>query len=159
MPAVFTLLPLVILVLAVIGQFSVWIDPDRGAIRWHRRIIRRVEVALSESTDVALVNSGGTVMLRVRAGKRGGHAPMLVLNEYTKASQAPELLRTLADALERHARPKVIGSVPAELRAQATFMAAGGLAESSPLAARSRNGVRRAAGAAGDAGGATDLLP
>ena len=154
--AVVTVLPAFALFSAALCWRSTWLDPASGTVtRVHCRVWRR-EVALRPGTAVSLVpNGGGSLLLAVKPqhGRRL-FLPIVARTDYVDQSQSPELLRVLADTVERHhaggARP-----VAEALRRQAEHLEAGGTVAGSPLAGLITTGVLTAAkaGGAGAVGG------
>jgi hypothetical protein len=148
------LAPLVAAALVSGGQ---WIEPATGRITTTRIRVLKRSVDLAEARTVTLVNNrGGGLHLTVKP--RSGRAmlvPVLLLSDYVKRSQSPDLLRLLADQVEQ--RCLGAGKVPDQLRRQAEHLAKGGSAEDSPFASLVSHGVMTAAKGGGAAGG-TSLL-
>lgn len=92
---------------------SLWIDPGRGEIvrmRWNlipRRVAIRpgTEIKLAPTGAAALGLTGaGNLLLAIRpeGDRTRVYVPVLAMNQYVERSMAPELLRLLADLMERH---------------------------------------------------------
>jgi hypothetical protein len=110
----------VVVLLAVVALVSggQWIDTGSGRITSTRLRVLRRSVDLADARTVALVeNRGGGLNLTVKP--RSGRAmlvPVLLLSDYVKRSQSPEVLRLLADQVEQ--RCSGAGKVPDQLRRQ-----------------------------------------
>lgn len=129
--------PLLALYFVAITWTSTWLDPADGAILLvrYRRFRRRVP--LGPGTQVDLVsNRGGGILLRISppGRRRRAYVSLLLLTMYVERSQDPDLLRLLADTLERHGTDGG-PAVAQQLRAQAEHIDAGGHPRTSPLAA------------------------
>lgn len=133
--ALYTLVPVLAVATVVVVHSRVWVDPEQGVVRWHRRWVRRRHVVLADATEIALVGTGRGVRLRVRDERHGGDVPLLAMTSHVQRSQSPEVLQMVADALERHAGPEHRGRVAQDLRAQAEHLAGGGDLAGSPLTA------------------------
>jgi hypothetical protein len=153
---VVTVLPASALLVVVLVWRTTWVDPEAGTVaRVQCRVWRR-ELRLQPGTTVALVpNGGGSLLLAIRPQQgRRLFVSVVARTDYVEQSQPPELLRLLADTVERHhaggARP-----VAEALRLQADHLAAGGTVAGSPLARLITTGVLTAAkaGGAGAVGG------
>lgn len=149
-------LPVVLVaVLAVTGSRQ-WLDPGARTIAWQRFWVLRATVATSEVTGVGLVsNHAGGVLLSLRAGHRRRHLPVLLLSQYVRASQSPEICLAMAELVESTPDP---GTVPDQLRAQARSIEAGAPPERSFLANRAGDRWARIAGGGGAVGGGSSLL-
>jgi len=157
--AAYTLVPLVVLAVAVVASQRAWVDPMAGTVTRTRWLVPRRTVDLSRATRVTLTGSGPQALLDVRSGPRGVYLQLLLLSDYAELSQEPAFLTTIAETLERHAPPKVRGAVPGEIRAQAAHLAAGGTPTTSPLARLTNNAIVRAVGGIGAGGGGLGRLP
>lgn len=154
---VVTLIPALVLFFVVLLWQSTWFDPVAGTVTKVRCRLWRRTVQLEPATSVALVPSGGGTLLlalRPRGARRRVFILVLALTDYVEKSQAPGLLRSLADGLEQH-RAGGAGGVVVALRAQAEHLEAGGDARTSPLAPLLTHGAMNAAkaGGAGAVGG------
>lgn len=153
---VVTVLPAFLLFFALWSWFSTWLDPAAGTLARVRCRRWRTTVRIEPSTSVSLVSDGGgALLLRARPAQgRGLHVPVVARTDYVEKSQAPSVLRQLADTVEQHraggARP-----VAEALRRQADHLEGGGTVASSPLAGLITTGVLTAAkvGGAGAVGG------
>jgi hypothetical protein len=131
---------------------ATWVEPATGAVVREILRCRRRRVALRSATSVALVdNRAGSLLLAVTDG-RTVYLPVLALTDYVQRSQSPEILRLLAELIDRDA--PATSRVAPQLRGQADFVASGGSPERSPLAGLVTHDVLRAA----KAGGAGGLL-
>ena len=148
---VVTAYPALTLFFVVLLWQSTWVDPVAGRVLRVRCRIWRREVPLAPGTEVALVpNGAGAVLLRARPrGARGLVLPVVTRTDYVERSQPPDLLRVLADAVERH-HADGAGSVARVLRRQADHLAAGGTVAGSPLGLLVTSGARTAAGTGGE---------
>lgn len=133
------------------------LDVAQGTVTRRRWLARTRVVRLAEARVALVDNRGGGLNLTVVGPGGTVLAPVLLLSPYVQRSQSPEVLRTMAEAVARHARDA--GDVPDALRTQAAHLEQGGEATTSPLAARVSHGASRAAGAGGAASGSslTDL--
>ncbi|WP_454049477.1 hypothetical protein [Cellulomonas sp. Marseille-Q8402] len=130
-------LPLLALFMLVVTWRSTWVDPVAGTVTWVRWRCYRRSASLGPETSVDLVMTGvGTLLVRVRypGSRRRLYVLVLSLTQYVERSREPELLRLLADTLERCGTGGGEVLVPV-LRAQAEHVEAGGDVRSSPLAA------------------------
>ncbi|QGQ20584.1 hypothetical protein GC089_17060 [Cellulomonas sp. JZ18] len=146
-------LPLMGLWVTFLVRRSVTFDPGTGVVTRTVVGVSR-ELRLVPGTEVALVpNGAGALLLALRppGARRRTYLLILSMTDYVEASQPPELLRGLADTLERFCGPAT-RAVVRQLREQADHVAGGGTARTSPLAALLTYGVLRAA-KAGGAGG------
>lgn len=144
------------LVGGVLLSSRVRLDDQAGTITRTRWLSRRRRVELAGATDVRLVdNRGGGLNLTVRSPQGTVLVPVLVLSAYVEASQPPDLLRRLADLMERDV-PRA-RDVATALRAQATHLERGGDAATSPMAALTTRGAASAAAGGGAAGGGGTL--
>ncbi|WP_024286245.1 hypothetical protein [Cellulomonas sp. KRMCY2] len=157
--AAYTLVPAVLLAIAVLASQRAWIDPVAGTVARARWLTARRTVALSAATTVRLVGSGPQALLDVRSASRGVYLKLLVVSDYVEASQEPAFLTLVAEVLERHVPAKVRGAVPGELRAQAKHLAGGGTPKTSPLARLTSNAMTRGVGGIGAGGGGLSQLP
>lgn len=157
---VVTVLPGLALFFLVLAWQSTWLDPEAGVVvrvrcRWWRR-----SVPLGPTTSVSLAPNGGgglLLALRPRGARRRTFVTLLALTDHVERSQAPELLRLLADTLEHHRTGGARGVVAA-LRTQAEHLEQGGDARTSPLAASVTYGAVNAAKAGGAAAVGSNLL-
>lgn len=129
----------VIVLLACWMPFSLWLDTETGAvlaIRGRGRIVYRIP--LRDGTTVTAVpdHLGGRVLLGLRPhGSRfRDFIQVLAMTIYVENSMSPDLLRLLADTLDRH-HTHGADEVGPLLRAQAAHLDAGGGPGDSPLAA------------------------
>jgi hypothetical protein len=117
---------------------SNWVDPLAGSLVEVRcgRLVRRYP--LGAGTSVVLVPNfiAGAVLLGARppGWRRRVHVMLLVKSIYVENSMSPDLLRLLADTLDRHGTQGA-DEVGPLLRAQADHLDAGGGPADSPLAA------------------------
>lgn len=154
---VVVLLVVIVLIALALSRTALWIDPETGTLTRtrHGRATRRVQIQPSASTTL-VPNGGGGLLLAIRpaGGRRRFFVPVLALTEHVERSQSPQVLRLLADTLERH-RGGGSRVVVLALRGQAEHVEAGGSARTSPLAAQVTYGAAAAgrAGAAGAVGG------
>lgn len=127
---------LALFVIAVIWR-SIWLEPAEGVLLMVRWRVYHRRVPLGPGTQVALLsNRAGELLLGAQPPgvRRRLHVPILALTVYVERSQDPDLLRLLADTLQRHGTgggPVVVR----QLRAQAEYIEAGGDPRTSPLAA------------------------
>lgn len=156
---------LVVAAVLLVGTLSLLIgrdesiDPAAGTVIWRRLVVRRVTWALSDVEVVVLVAAGPAVHLGLRtSGRHRRFLPVLLMSDYVRACQPPEVLRAVADAIEEHVSAPGSAAVVADLRAQAKHLRTGGSVADSPLAGKVRNGLIRTAGALGAAGGGGSLL-
>jgi hypothetical protein len=131
-----------------------WLDPASGTVVQESLWCRQRRFALRSASSLRLVDNRAGVLLLAITDGRTAHLPVLALTDYVRRSQPPPLLRMLAEQIDTWA-PQGARRIAAQLRTQADFIAAGGAAERSPLAALVTHGVVRAA-KAGGAGGLLD---
>ncbi|VTR77564.1 hypothetical protein [Cellulomonas hominis] len=150
-PAVLVTVPVLALLTAGLLWRSTWLEPAGGALVVLRLGRFRRRVPLGPTTSVALVpNGAGGLLLgaRPQGSRRRLFVSVLSLTDYVEASLPPELLRSLADTLERH-RAGGAPAVARALRAQAEHLEAGGDLRGSPLAPLLTYGAVNAAKAGG----------
>ena len=120
---------------------SSWLDTRNGTLvtvhgRW---LTERTQ--LGNGTTVTLVpDQIGRVLLAMRSpgSRRRRFMVLLAMTLYVENSTSPDVLRTLADTLERHGAVGTADVVPV-LLAQAAHLDAGGGPGTSPLAALLRD--------------------
>lgn len=148
----------VVVILAGVAAFSgrQWLDPGEGTVTREWLWCRRRTIALIEARSVRLVNNrGGGLNLTIRPSHgRTMLVPVLLLSDHVQRSQSPEILRLLADQVQRS---RSGGKVPDQLRRQAVHLEKGGTAQDSPLSGLVTHGVMTAAKAGGAAGGSSLL--
>jgi hypothetical protein len=112
----------------------IWLDPDRGLLVWETARVWRRSVSLADAPELRIRRSAGQALLQVRGkGRRtSSHLALVAVDMGGDRSQPPEVLRALADQIERWA-PQRAGVVK-QLRAQADHRAAGGEVRESPVA-------------------------
>lgn len=111
-----------------------WLEPDRGLLVRESAGVWRRSAALADAPELRIRTSGGQALLQVRGqGRRtSSYAALVAVDMGGDRSQPPEVLRTLADQIERWAPHR--GTVVTLLRAQADHVAAGGSVRESPIA-------------------------
>lgn len=122
--------------LVVLGRRT-WVDPAHGTIVRETLFVRSGAIAWADAAKVALTdNRAGQLLLEVRgAGRRTPVlVPLVAVDVGGDRAQGPDLLRLLANQVERWAPQHA--TVVARLRAQADHLAGGGDVRSSPLAQR-----------------------
>ena len=127
---------LVVLLGALIARRT-WLDPQRGQVVREVLLVWRRPVAWADAERVRLTNNrGGQLLLEVRGADRRTsiYLPLVAVDLGGDRSQAPELLRLLADQVETWAPTR--SAVVSALRAQADHLAGGGSVRESPLARR-----------------------
>lgn len=129
------------------------LDAAEGTVTRRRWLARTRVVRLAEARVGLVDNRGGGLNLTVVGPGGAVLVPVLLLSPYVQRSQSPEVLRTMAEALARHAHDT--GDVPKALQTQAVHLEQGGEATTSPLAARVSHGASRAAGAGSAASGSS----
>lgn len=128
--------PLFALYVIALSWRSTWLEPAEGVLLMVRWRVYHRRVPLGPGTQVALVpNRAGELLLGARPPgvRRRLYVPILALTVYVERSQDPDVLRLLADTLQRHGTgggPTVVR----QLRTQAEYIEAGGHPRMSPLA-------------------------
>ena len=112
----------------------IWLDPEHGRLVWEAAGVWRRSVALADASELQIRRSAGQALLQVRGkGRRtSSHLALVAVDMGGDRSQPPEVLRALADQIERWAPER--GAVVRMLRAQADHVAAGGAVRESPVA-------------------------
>lgn len=124
------LLPVLIWAGRAIGRRPLRLDTATGTLtvpHWWAGW-RRVPLA----GGVALLDDGRQCLVLQIGDDTRARVPILRLTGPVRRTQRPELLRALADQLDRHA--PAAGPVTDRLRAQAAYLAGGGRPLDSPLA-------------------------
>jgi len=127
---------LVVLLVVLVARRT-WLDPQRGQVVREVLFVWRRPVAWADAERVRLSsNRGGQLLLEVRGADRRTsiYLPLVAVDLGGDRSQAPELLRLLADQVETWAPTR--SAVVSALRAQADHLAGGGSVRESPLARR-----------------------
>ena len=135
--------------ITVLGVASsrAWIEPATGTVVRENFWRLRRRAPLRSAKSISLVNNrAGGLHLGIKH-RRTTYVPVLLLTDYVERSQSPEMLRVLADQIDTHAPSAAPTAVL--LRRQADFIAAGGAAPDSPLAAMTTRGALNAAKAGG----------
>lgn len=112
-----------------------WLDPARGELVRQSFGIWRQSVAWAEAEEVRVrANRGGQALLQVRgaSARTSFYLPLVAVDLGGDRSQTPEVLRAVADEIERWAPGR--GAVVRTLRAQADHLAEGGTVRESPVA-------------------------
>lgn len=111
-----------------------WVDPVAGTVGYTLLGFWRLQVTLSPELPVAMVDSGtGCLQLSLARFPRRIFVPLLALTVYDQSTQRPEILRLLAEQLDRRVPDK--RELIERLRRQADHVASGGRLDASPLAA------------------------
>jgi hypothetical protein len=129
----------VTVLLACWMPFSLWLDTETGAVladRGRGRIVYRMPLGNEATVTTVPDHMSGRVLLGLRPhGSRfRDFIPVLAMTIYVENSMSPDLLRLLADTLDRHGTHGA-DEVGPLLRAQADHLDAGGGPADSPLAA------------------------
>lgn len=131
----------VIVLLACWMPFSLWLDTEAGAVlavrgRGRGRIVYRMPLGNEATVTTVPDHMSGRVLLGLRPhGSRfRDFIQVLAMTIYVENSMSPDLLRLLADTLDRHGTHGA-DEVGPLLRAQADHLDAGGGPGDSPLAA------------------------
>lgn len=161
-PFVLSAAALIGLAIPVLVTGRGWLVPSEGTIVRQRLWVLRRRLNLSTVSKAELVNNrGGGLLLGLRrpGHRRRYYVGILGFSDYGFWSASPELLRLLADQLDRWTPAEARGDVPAQLREQADHVDAGGDLTASPLASRITFTVMNIAKGGGAVGGGSNLLP
>jgi hypothetical protein len=97
------------------------LDPSTGTFHYRRLVVRQRSATLGPDLPIEMTDSGnGYVQLCLGSFPRRILVPLLLINQYDRGSQPPEILQLLADQLDRfapHHRP-----LAARLRQQAGYV-------------------------------------
>jgi hypothetical protein len=97
------------------------LDPSTGTFHYRNLGFRSRSATLGPDLPIAMTDSGnGYLQLNLGTVPRRILVPLLLINQYDRGSQPPEMLRLLADQLDRFAPQQ--RTVAAQLRQQADYV-------------------------------------
>lgn len=139
-----------------VKRMAQWLEVgESDTVLVQRRLLRTYRAGVRRARSISLrTNGGGAVQIVVEDDKGKAFAPLLMKSMYVTASQPPQVLTPLLQAVEAN-RGRSSAEVAERLRAQIAHLQAGGEVATSPLAALAHD-YTAAAGAVGAAGGMSD---